>query len=124
MEPQEAQEVIRRATDALLSVCDGARSLDAQGFNRYDAQFVRSVGSGQDTPGRMRLFGSILIKYRAQLEQMGFSLELMNEARASIPRQTQQLASASWNEQEGRLYCRTPYNDALIQRFRQIRGRQ
>lgn len=60
-------KLLTQITDALLEVCDGAQERDAQGFNKPDADTVRS--SYPD----MTIVAPLLRKYKKQLEGMGYN---------------------------------------------------
>ncbi|MDD5354679.1 MAG: DEAD/DEAH box helicase [bacterium] len=64
---------ILEAAKTLLSVCDGARTLDGQGFNKLDSGFVRSiVERGTELTERQeQVIYNTLRKYQVQLKNHG-----------------------------------------------------
>lgn len=61
-----------QAAKALLNVCDGAVSKDGSGYNKFDADFVRSVFRSEHiTVKQENTLYRLLIKYRKQLLEMG-----------------------------------------------------
>jgi hypothetical protein len=62
----------------LAGVCDGARALDGQGFNKVDARFghdlaVQSLRRSLSL-GQLRAASRLLVKYQGQLQDAGLTL--------------------------------------------------
>jgi SNF2 family DNA or RNA helicase len=72
----ESTEAIQTACALLLGVCDGAHQHDGQGFNGWDANFIRDVWPrrGHWTAGQTFAVWKCLQKYRGQLGKMNFDL--------------------------------------------------
>jgi len=72
---------IKTSVDSLLSICDGAVTEDAQGFNKYDSQFARSLASqARWTQRQAHSAWKMLKKYRVQLaERFGVIYEELPE---------------------------------------------
>ncbi len=63
-------EAIHRALKHIAALCDGARALDGQGFNRLDAAIGKSLAAVvRPTLKQMALGRRIVLKYRAQLPE-------------------------------------------------------
>lgn len=64
------KEMLRNALDYMVSVCDGAETRDAQGFNKPDAFIARWVGSclRDEDEVSYRVLERILVRYRRQLK--------------------------------------------------------
>ena len=71
---QDAIKLLTEVTDTLLKVCDGAQTRDAQGFNKPDADIVRTAYPDMVT------IAPRLPTYRAQIERAGFRFDLVQEA--------------------------------------------
>jgi SWI/SNF-related matrix-associated actin-dependent regulator of chromatin subfamily A-like protein 1 len=71
---------LREAGNALLRVCDGARSLDGQGYSRFDRGFAEDLlGKPSWSPRQARAFWKMLRKYRGQLDGMGLPFASLPE---------------------------------------------
>jgi len=63
---------VRQAAASVLSRCDGARTLDGVGFNKFDSYFVRSLMEQSSlSPKQERALHKLLRKYIRQLESYG-----------------------------------------------------
>lgn len=63
---------VRQAAAAVLSRCDGARTLDGVGFNKFDSYFVRSLMEQSSlSPKQEGALHKLLRKYIRQLESYG-----------------------------------------------------
>lgn len=61
---------VRQAMEALLSVCDGAHKLDAQGFNGMDSRFARDLSTkARWSQKQEAAILKMLRKYRKQLSK-------------------------------------------------------
>ena len=60
---------VLEAAKTLLSVCDGARAKDGEGFNKFDSRFIRSIiEKGKDLTERQeQVIYKLLRKYTVQL---------------------------------------------------------
>lgn len=69
-------ETITKALEYLASVCDGAETQDAKGFNKPDSHFGKVMAARETalTPGQQEQAIEMLQKYRKQLEQAGIAL--------------------------------------------------
>ena len=83
--------LLQQITDVLLEVCDGAQERDAQGFNKPDADTVRS--SYPD----MTIVAPLLLKYKKQIEDAGFDYNYLKEAVAAVLGYTKH-GSWIWNK--------------------------
>lgn len=63
--------MLKEAAETLLNVCDGARTQDGAGFNRFDGGFVRSLPLERLTPKQALALYNLLGKYRGQLARYG-----------------------------------------------------
>lgn len=75
---QEHINRLRRVTDALLEVCDGAQERDGTGFNKPDSLTVKSAYPD------MVSIAPLLLKYKKQVEGAGFNFEALKEAVAAV----------------------------------------
>jgi len=69
----ENKPTVRQAASALLSVCDGARTWDGAGYNKFDSGFVRSIiERGRELTFKQEAaLYKLLRKYIRQLDKMG-----------------------------------------------------
>lgn len=70
-------EFLKRVTDALLEVCDGANQKDETGFNKPDSDIVRSSYPDMVT------IAPLLLKYKNQIIDMGFDYDELKAAVSS-----------------------------------------
>ena len=67
---EEQREAVHRAVQMLAGVCDGAARLDNRGFNKYDADFGRSLAeAGELTPKQAVAGAKMVTKYKRQLPE-------------------------------------------------------
>ena len=69
-----ASSLLVQAVQTLAGVCDGARSRDGSGFNKFDAQFGRQLALLDPalwSDGQARAAHAMLRKYASQLEGFG-----------------------------------------------------
>lgn len=114
--------LLTQITDALLEVCDGAQEQDAEGFNKPDSLTVR--GSYPD----MIPIAPLLLKYRKQIEGVGFNFKALKEAVVAV---SGDLPTHNWNEHKiefgkhsGRTYAEMAddqrgYLSWMVQTFKQ-----
>lgn len=74
------KEFLITVAEALRSVCDGARTEDGVGFNKYDAQHVRGILKEHEeyenlATSKWRSLKKGLIKYKGQIENMGYDYD-------------------------------------------------
>lgn len=73
---------LKRAVAELAARCDGAHSLDGQGYNRYDADFGRRLAEKPEaawSDRERRAAWEMLRKYRGQLAQYGIDYDEIPE---------------------------------------------
>lgn len=99
----------------MLKVCDGAHSVDGQGFNKYDAQFFRNNLEEKD-------FDKIidrLLKYKKQITEMGFNYNylksLEKKTENKIVNKTVEISVIG-----DELHIKTPYNEDFINSIKKI----
>ena len=104
------KEYILEVAKALLSVCDGARTLDYQGYNKYDAWKVRQILASDPTKEDIEYLRTILLKYKRQIEAMGYDYsKLLPEIQVWV---------------EGNyLYIKTPYNKTFTEQLKKLPNR-
>ena len=115
----DRKKYIIQVAKTLLSVCDGAVRLDFQGYNKFDAPVVRDILFYEDdeiTLEEAEKLRKILLKYKRQIEAMGFDYTLLQE-----PLIKEEVSV--WIEGNA-LHIKTPYNKELIQKIKQIQGRK
>ena len=67
---------IVKYTLSILSVCDGAHTVDGNGFNQFDAKFVRSVVSRPNISyQQLKALHKVLSRYKNQLLKMGLNYD-------------------------------------------------
>ena len=115
------------AVEALLSVCDGAHTLDGQGFNGYDAAFVRDLmdqGPDRWTAKQAAAVHRTLRKYRVQLAGFGITYEAI-PAPTPPPAPVAQKRAARADIVNGKLALQFSYDAALVSRIKQdLQGRR
>jgi SNF2 family DNA or RNA helicase len=77
-------EQIIQAIDSLLTVCDGASTRDNQGFNGYDASFMRDIRYKEWSPKTARAAWRSLRKYRTQLSNHGIDYDSILEPKVEV----------------------------------------
>lgn len=75
---EDVEDQLVAALQYLAGVCDGARALDGQGFNKVDARFghdlaVQSLRRSLSL-GQLRAAYKLLVKYQGQLRDAGLAL--------------------------------------------------
>lgn len=86
----QEHDQIRRAGEALLSVCDGAHEQDGSGYNGFDAPFARELLSKPSwSPRQAQAFHKLLRKYKKQLHGFGIDYDAI-----PVPDLVQATASA------------------------------
>lgn len=109
MEKELAKEdLLLKAVDTLLSVCDGARQQDGMGFNRYDSAFVREIVSSY--PRSARALYKVIGKYRRQLATHGIEYSDISEPAKIISQSKPKLVDIS----DGKFVITFPYDPALV----------
>lgn len=124
MNPQLATTYpeLTRAVSALLSVCDGAVAQDGQGFNGYDASFIRGVVSRTFcTPKMATAVWKSLRKYRAQLENFGISFDDIPDPSSVKPVKTVPSKIVKVVKTETEILFSNPYDDELLKAYRSDR---
>ena len=77
-EIKEIKEKLNTVAQAVQSQCDGARSIDGVGFNKFDTEFFKNF-LNQEEPSFSSLLSAYnsIKKYKRQIESLGY-LELLN----------------------------------------------
>lgn len=72
---------LRRALNYMVGRCDGARTRDGAGFNRFDSAFGRKLADDPNlTPGQAEAALKLLYKYKeTQLEPAGFDWDAIED---------------------------------------------
>lgn len=132
LEQTRAQVV--EALNALKSRCDGASSLDGQGFNGWDRRFVDDVmlrPPATWSPKLLEALRKMLKKYRNQLEGMGINwaqipfAELGQVPSAEAKPAYQEQPRVLKLEKIGnKVALSFPYNPALVTAIRDVPGRE
>jgi acetolactate synthase small subunit len=75
---KQVEEQLVAALQYLAGVCDGARALDGQGFNKVDARFGRDLAvqslRRKLSASQLRAAHKLLVKYQSQLQDAGLTL--------------------------------------------------
>jgi len=74
------ENILIKATESLLQVCDGAIMIDGAGFNKTDSDFARSLYHQYETYGRLSYkqwicLKKLLLKYKSQLMSFGIDYD-------------------------------------------------
>lgn len=78
---------LHEAMQALSTVCDGAMSLDGQGFNGRDTAFGKSLAAQPEwSPKQAAIAWKMLQTYRVQLGRMDIDISDVTQPDANAPR--------------------------------------
>lgn len=111
-------EIISAAA-SLASVCDGAASRDRQGYNGYDAVFIKDILSRSIvTLKQLQAVHKTIRKYTNQLEGLGVVYSAL-----SLP-QEQEIIGFSCEVVTYGIICRFAYNDEIIAVVKNVTGRR
>ena len=110
-----------KAVQTLAGVCDGARSRDGSGFNKFDAQFGRQLALLDPalwTDGQARAAHAMLRKYASQLEGFGIQYAEIPKPEARPVESPRKLLSV---DPDG-FVLRYPFDERLNAEVRRIPG--
>jgi len=112
-----------KVAKSLLSVCDGAHSLDYSGYNKVDAPVVRDIlrryNLGFADECDIEQLRKILLKYKRQIEAFGFDYskllkKVFDDNGTGIK---------VWTD-GNILYIKSPYNEDFTKEIRQLKNRR
>lgn len=124
MVKKEDKEYILECTRALLEVCDGARTEDGKGFNKFDAKFVRDLMEQYETRESLSLrqwhaLSDALMKYKNQLSRMEYTTLRLKDIDF---KGTAEEDKVKIEVRENKMVVDTPYNRKWLNEFkREIR---
>ena len=115
------REFILEITNAMQSRCDGARTEDGVGFNKFDSNRVQSMGSELNP----KFLAFVLIKYKTQIISMGFDYDRLISITTSInqnkPKMSKKLAKMTISGDN--IVLETPYNEDFKSFVKGLGGR-
>lgn len=119
-------ELIQNAVRHLAEICDGAVSEDGHGFNGVDASFGHSLARQERWTLKQGVAAQkMLVKYRKQLEQMGFGPELFEtDVEAPKPRPTKPKIENTATLVDGRIEIWFAFDYAILDAVKSIPGRR
>lgn len=126
MKKKELKNLILTSAKSLLDVCDGAKTEDGVGFNKFDARFVRDVlskhySNGELTDKQWEALRKALIKYKQQLKSMGHDYQsLVKNKMITVSRsqQKEKKVSVIVDDENGEVIFSTPFNRDWLNKFK------
>jgi hypothetical protein len=111
------------ALQYLAGVCDGARALDGQGFNKVDAHFGHDLAvqslRRKLSASQLRAAHKLLVKYQGQLQEAGLTLPTAEQFQQWLQQATEQQTSGP-----GMITLDGPYLWVRFKRFNPEQVRQ
>lgn len=128
---EQLDEAVRR----LMACCDGARSTDGAGFNKYDADFIQNIFPKRPwTPNMLSAVWKCLQKYHGQLSVMGIDIKAIPQPVPSAPAMPVDVSAPAFGTPAptgvtievlagGTISVRFPYNPSTVELIRQVPSR-
>jgi len=131
----DIQDMVLSMRTQMLARCDGALTEDGVGFNRFDSSRVRSIDLTKAYSINSLAF--ILLKYRGQLESMGFDYEVLKAFTDDLKEKQEKITKkktritlsgekkkvASITVDGDYIIVDTPYNENILSAVRMYKGR-